>query len=75
MANSSKNLNGKDRALTQAICYGTIRYYSQLEFIAQQLLQKPFKEKDQDIYFLILTGLYQLREMRIPDHAAVSELE
>jgi len=73
LASAGKKLDIKDRALTQAICYGTIRYYSQLEFVAQQLLQKPFKEKDQDIYFLILIGLYQLREMRIPDHAAVSE--
>lgn len=73
LASASKKLDEKDRALTQAICYGCIRYYSQLEFIAQQLLQKPFKTKDQDIYFLILIGLYQIREMRIPDHAAVSE--
>ena len=73
LASASKQLDEKDRALTQAICYGSIRYYSQLEFIAQQLLQKPFKAKDQDIYFLILIGLYQIREMRIPDHAAVSE--
>jgi len=73
LASASKNLDEKDRALTQAICYGCIRFYSQLEFIAQQLLQKPFKPKDQDIYFLILIGLYQIREMRIPDHAAVSE--
>ncbi len=70
---ATKQLSDNDRALSQAICYGTVRYYSQLEFIARQLLQKPFKEKDQDIYFLILIGLFQLREMRIPDHAAVSE--
>ena len=73
LAAVTKQLGDKDRALTQAICYGTVRYYCQLDFIAQQLLQKPFKEKDQDIYFLLLIGLYQLREMRIPDHAAVSE--
>lgn len=73
LSQATKKLDDQQRALTQAISYGTVRYYSQLEFIAQQLLQKPFKEKDQDIYFLILIGLFQLREMRIPDHAAVSE--
>ncbi|MFO7604414.1 MAG: 16S rRNA (cytosine(967)-C(5))-methyltransferase RsmB [Gammaproteobacteria bacterium] len=67
------SLKEQDRALTQALSYGVVRFYPQLDFIARRLLQKPFKEKDQDIYLLILIGLYQLREMRIPDHAAVSE--
>ena len=63
----------KDRALSQALCYGVCRYYFQLEFILQSLLQKPLKEKDTDIRCLLLTGLYQIIHMRIPDHAAVSE--
>lgn len=73
LAKATTSLNDNDRALTQAICYGTVRFFNQLEFIAHQLLQKPLKDKDQDIYLLILIGLYQLRDMRIPDHAAVSE--
>ena len=63
----------RDRALIQAMCYGVIRLYPRLQFIADQLISKPLKAKDFDILLLILSGLYQLIEMRIPDHAAVSE--
>ena len=60
-----------DRALIQQLCYGTCRHFPQLELIAEQLLHKPMKAEDQDIYALILMGLYQIKEMRTPDHAAV----
>ncbi|MCW9024216.1 MAG: 16S rRNA (cytosine(967)-C(5))-methyltransferase RsmB [Gammaproteobacteria bacterium] len=68
-----KQENPKDRALTQAICYGVCRYYFTLDFILQALLQKPLKEKDTDVHCLLLCGLYQIIYMRVPDHAAVSE--
>lgn len=63
----------RDYPLLQAICYGVCRWYFRLDAIAKLLLEKPLKQKDQDIYILILIGLYQLIEMRIPDHAAVGE--
>jgi len=44
-----------------------------LESISQQLLSKPLKTKDADIQALLLVGIYQLRSLRIPDHAALSE--
>jgi len=62
-----------DRGLVQAMSYGVIRLLPRLEYIAHQLISKPLKTKDYDVVLLILTGLYQLIEMRIPDHAAVSE--
>ena len=62
-----------ERPLIQAMSYGVIRLYPRLQFIAGQLISKPLKTKDQDVVLLILSGLYQLIEMRIPDHAAVSE--
>ena len=36
-------------------------------------MDKPLKAKDQDIKSLILVGLYQLKELEIPDHATVHE--
>mgnify|MGYP001194679487 FL=1 len=60
-----------DRALIQQLCYGTCRHFPQLELIADQLLNKPMKAQDQDIYALILMGLYQIKAMRTPDYAAV----
>ncbi|MDH5394650.1 MAG: 16S rRNA (cytosine(967)-C(5))-methyltransferase RsmB [Gammaproteobacteria bacterium] len=73
IANFADNIEENDRSLVQAMSYGIIRLYPRLQFITEQLLSKPLKAKDQDIVLLILSGLYQLIEMRIPDHAAVSE--
>lgn len=66
-------MSERDRSLLQAICYGVCRWYFRLDAIAKCLLDKPLKQKDQDIYILILIGLYQLTEMRVPDYAAVGE--
>lgn len=63
----------RDNALLQAICYGVCRWYFRLEAIVKQLLEKPLKQKDMDIYALILVGIYQLSYMRIPEYAAISE--
>jgi len=65
--------NPKDKALVKAICFGVLRKYYYYEFLANYHLEKPFKEKDRDLTCLIMVGLYQLLEMRIPEHAAVSE--
>jgi 16S rRNA (cytosine967-C5)-methyltransferase len=62
-----------DRALVQEICYGVLRWLPRLEAIAAELLRKPFKRKDRDVYGLVLLGLYQLIYMRVPAYAAVAE--
>ena len=69
----AEKIEDNDRPLIQAMSYGVIRLLPRLEYIADQLISKPLKTKDYDVVLLILTGLYQLIEMRIPDHAAVSE--
>lgn len=73
IAHYADKIEENDRGLIQAMSYGVIRLYPRLQFIADQLISKPLKTKDQDVVLLILSGLYQLIEMRIPDHAAVSE--
>lgn len=62
-----------DRSLCQQLCYGVLRWHPQLDAISQQLLTKALKAKDADIAALLLIGLYQLRELRVPSHAAISE--
>ena len=62
-----------ERSLCQQLCYGVLRWQPQLQAIADQLVKKPLKNKDGDISALLLCGLYQLRAMRIPEHAALSE--
>lgn len=63
----------RDRAFVQAICYGVCRYFSRLDIILSKLLSKPLKAKDSAVYALLLVGLYQLMDMRVPPHAAVAE--
>lgn len=62
----------RDRGLLQQLCYGTLRELPKLDAILSQLLVKPLRDKDRDIRALLLLGLYQLGDTRVPDHAAVS---
>lgn len=57
----------------QELCFGTCRWFHQLDFLLQELLSKPLKPKDRDVRALMLIGLYQLKFMRVPDHAAINE--
>ena len=63
--------SSKDKAFIQALCYGVCRYFYRLDFILNELLDKPIK--DIEIKALALVGLYQLNFMRVKQHAAVSE--
>jgi 16S rRNA (cytosine967-C5)-methyltransferase len=67
------SLPDNERSLCQQLCYGVIRWQPQLQAITEQLLSKSLKSKDSDIQALLLCGLYQLRAMRLPEHAALSE--
>ncbi|MBK1731973.1 16S rRNA (cytosine(967)-C(5))-methyltransferase [Thiococcus pfennigii] len=62
----------RDRALTQELCFGTLRALPRLEALGAVLADRPVKSMDQDIAALILIGLYQLAETRVPAHAAVA---
>jgi len=63
----------RDRALTRELCFGVLRWLPRLETVADMLLAKPLAKKHRDVYCLLLVGLYQLMELRVPTHAAVSE--
>lgn len=65
--------NEDSNSLLQALCYGLCRHYEQLVFIVNNFLDKPLRKKDQDIYCLILIGIYQLFFMRTPDYAVINE--
>jgi 16S rRNA (cytosine967-C5)-methyltransferase len=62
----------RDQGLLQALCYGVCRHYYSLTALLNALLEHPLKESDDDVYALLLVGLYQLRDMRIPAYAAVN---
>lgn len=64
---------GLNFALLQEYCYGVCRWYGTLDCWARELLDKPLRKKDTDVYCLVLLGLYQLFFMRTPAHAAINE--
>ncbi|QIG04072.1 16S rRNA (cytosine(967)-C(5))-methyltransferase RsmB [Proteus sp. ZN5] len=68
-----KNVSDKDKALLQELCFGVLRTLPQLEWIIQQLMDKPLKGKQRILHYLIMVGLYQLLYTRIPAHAALAE--
>ena len=73
LASVPADMDARDQALARALCYGVLRRYLRLSAIAGRLLRKPLKDKDADVYALLLSGLFQLSEMEVPPHAAVGE--
>jgi 16S rRNA (cytosine967-C5)-methyltransferase len=68
----SEQVAARDRALLQQLCFGCLRFIPRLEALLAELLSKPLRDRDDDLRGLLLVGLYQLDETRIPDHAAVA---
>ncbi|HEY6130572.1 MAG TPA: 16S rRNA (cytosine(967)-C(5))-methyltransferase RsmB, partial [Halioglobus sp.] len=66
------SVSERDRSLLQQLCYGTVRHVPRLQAMLDKLLDKPLRDKDRDVQGLLLCGLYQLDNMRVPDHAAVA---
>jgi len=69
----SERVKEQDRALLQALCFGVMRYLPKLQWLLKQLLQKPLRNKDQDVQALLLLALFQLLYQRVPEYAAVND--
>ncbi len=59
----------RDRALAQELAYGVLREFEPLAFLADGLLKA--RPKPNEVFALVLVGLYQLLHTRVPEHAAV----
>ena len=73
MAECYTQINPNDNAKIQAYCYNVLRRYEFYQFIVNALLDKKLKNKDQDIYHLIMSGIMLLNEGNLPEHAAINE--
>jgi len=62
----------KDRAFVQAMCFGVLRDFERLQGVLDQLLDKRLKRRDVELRCLLLAGIYQIGDMKVPDHAAVA---
>lgn len=61
----------RERAYARRLSYGVLRWLSALEWLADQLLQRPLRRKERDVRRLLLLGLYQLWKEDTAQHAGV----
>ena len=66
-------MNPAGQALLRELCFGTLRMFPRLNIQLDRLLEKGLEARDADVRALLLTGLYQLQYMRIPDHAVLDQ--
>ena len=62
-------LSSLQRAITQDLSYGTLRFYGQLTRVLEQLLHKPLH--DEQLRCLLLVALFQLQYSKSAPHAVV----
>ncbi len=68
------NLSEADRHLFTALVYGVVERQVTLDFLIDQLSDRPTDALDETLRLALRMGLYQLIYLdRIPDHAAVGE--
>lgn len=71
-AADTSGLTAQNRSLMKALAYGVVREHTLLQHLVRGLLQKPLKDAP-EVESLLLCGVHQLRAMRMPAHAAVTE--
>lgn len=59
--------------LVQEMVLGSLRHHFSLSAAVDGCLRQPLRQKDRDVYCLLIVGAYQLWHMRVPDHAAIFE--
>lgn len=72
LAKASAELPVSELPLLKAISYGVVREHALLNQLVAQMLEKPLRNEP-ELSALLACGLYQLRAMRVPPHAAVAE--
>lgn len=69
IVSTQRDITPQQRGAVNDICYGTLRFYGQLQTILDALLNKPLQ--DAPIRYLLLISLYQLQYTRAAAHAIV----
>lgn len=67
-----RSLPEADRGLAAELAYGSLRLFPRLDRWVDLLLARPLPGRDIEVHDLIVVGLYQLEQTRVPDHAAVA---
>jgi len=69
----SERLDAAQKPALHEMTYGGLRFYNYLDGLLELLIDKPIRRKDRMVHFLLVVGLYQIKFMRTPDHAAVNQ--
>ncbi|MDI9243770.1 16S rRNA (cytosine(967)-C(5))-methyltransferase RsmB [Marinobacter sp. CHS3-4] len=68
-----KRLPENERPALQALCFGTCRWFFQLDDELNSRLKKPLKPADRLIHHLMLVALFQLRHSEQATYAVLNE--
>lgn len=68
-----EGLEDRDRGLARELAYGVLRLRGRLDRELARHADRPLDRLDPGVLDWLRLGLYQARETRIPDHAAVDE--
>ena len=70
---SKTSLEPRDRAFATELVYGTLRLQGRLDHYLSQLSHRPLSELDFQLLVVLRLGVFQLKELSMPPHAAVNE--
>ena len=59
--------------LHRELIYGATRHYLSLQRSVTELLKKPMRDKDRDLFHLLIVGAYQLKYTGIASYAVINE--
>ena len=68
-----RGLSDRDRALATELAYGVVRLRARLDHELSHFVDRPLSDVEPGVLAWLRLGLSQLRELRVPDHAAVDE--
>jgi len=67
------NLDSRDAGFVQELAFGTIRNWLLYERILEKASSRKIDEIEQAAQIVLVLGVHQLLEMRVPIHAAINE--
>jgi len=70
---SRAKLDSRDAAFVQELAFGTIRNWLLYEKIIEAASSRKIDDIEPDAQILMVLGVHQLLEMRVPTHAAINE--
>ncbi|MDX1480799.1 MAG: transcription antitermination factor NusB, partial [Woeseiaceae bacterium] len=71
LAEAEQQVATTERSLLRLLAFGSLRHWWRLDERIARRLDRPLRARDQVVRALLVVGLYQLTETRIPPHAAV----